>query len=211
MIPDSAGNLRMNDQVFTSSKFKSLVREATIFFHKTPLHDFPPNCKFPGSGVYALYYVGEFCEYSPIVERNKKITAVPIYVGKTVPEGWRTARITNPTGRTLSKRLQEHANNIDKTNNLLRKDFKCRYMVFGIDEMELIGTVEAHLIRYYRPLWNTVIGGFGNHDPGSGRYDQAKSDWDVIHPGRDWADKLRGRAPYLDDIVERVRRHLTGS
>jgi len=40
----------------------------------------------------------------------------------------------------------------------------------------LISTVEAALIRYYKPIWNTQIDGFGNHDPGKGRYNQAKSE-----------------------------------
>ena len=64
----------------------------------------------------------------------------------------------------------------------------------------MIGTVEAALIRQYTPIWNSCIDGFGNHDPGSGRYDQAKSDWDILHPGRPWADKLRGEHPSLKDI-----------
>lgn len=42
---------------------------------------------------------------------------------------------------------------------------------------------------YY--IWNTTVTGFGNHDPGSGRYNQARSSWDVLHPGRPWADRLR--------------------
>jgi hypothetical protein len=28
--------------------------------------------------------------------------------------------------------------------------------------------------------------------PGKGRYEQAKSDWDVCHPGRAWAEKCQG-------------------
>jgi hypothetical protein len=31
---------------------------------------------------------------------------------------------------------------------------------------------------------DAAVDGFGNHDPGKGRYKQARSDWDVIHPGR---------------------------
>jgi hypothetical protein len=40
-----------------------------------------------------------------------------------------------------------------------------------------------------------VLDGFGNHDPGRGRYDQQKSAWDVIHPGRQWAGKLHEGKP----------------
>jgi hypothetical protein len=41
----------------------------------------------------------------------------------------------------------------------------------------MISTIEAALIKLNMPLWNTAVDGFGNHDPGSGRYQQAKSDW----------------------------------
>lgn len=56
----------------------------------------------------------------------------------------------------------------------------------------MIGTIEASLIKLSTPLWNSALDGFGNHDPGKGRYQQAKSDWDVIHPGRMWADRCQG-------------------
>ena len=50
---------------------------------------------------------------------------------------------------------------------------------------------ESLLIERTKPLWNIVIDGFGNHDPGSGRYNQQMSAWDTIHPGRNWARKLQ--------------------
>ena len=69
----------------------------------------------------------------------------------------------------------------------------------------MIGTVEASLIRQYTPIWNSCIDGFGNHDPGSGRYDQAKSDWDILHPGRSWADRLRGAHSSLKEIETKAK------
>lgn len=42
----------------------------------------------------------------------------------------------------------------------------------------------------FRPLWNVVVAGFGNHDPGKGRRGQEKSVWDTLHPGRSWAATL---------------------
>ena len=71
-------------------------------------------------------------------------------------------------------------------------DFWCRFIIFESDGSDMIGTIEAALIKLNRPLWNSVVDGFGNHDPGSGRYQQRKSDWDVIHPGRSWAVKCEG-------------------
>ena len=73
----------------------------------------------------------------------------------------------------------------------------------------LIGTVEASLIRYYRPIWNVKIDGFGNHDPGSGRYNQAKSEWDIIHPGRKWAEKCLGISSSIDKVEEKATEYFT--
>ncbi len=81
-------------------------------------------------------------------------------------------------------------------------------MILDGEESNLISTVEAALIRAYLPLWNTAVDGFGNHDPGSGRYDQAPSEWDTLHPGRSWAMKLRGRAPSYENIVAKIARTL---
>jgi hypothetical protein len=69
-------------------------------------------------------------------------------------------------------------------------------------------TIEAALIKLNKPLWNTAVEGFGNHDPGSGRYEQAKSDWDVIHEGRAWANKCNGKHAAKNTIISNIRLHL---
>jgi len=68
----------------------------------------------------------------------------------------------------------------------------------------MIGTVEAALIRHYTPLWNTYVDGFGNHTPGNGRFNQAKSDWDVIHPGRPWANKCKGVHSTKEQVNQKI-------
>ena len=72
----------------------------------------------------------------------------------------------------------------------------------------MIGAIEAALIKLNTPLWNTAVDGFGNHDPGSGRYEQAKSDWDVIHPGRAWAEKCKGVHAGESNILAGINAHL---
>jgi hypothetical protein len=81
-------------------------------------------------------------------------------------------------------------------------------MILNDVESDLVVPVEASLIRRYKPLWNMVVDGFGNHDPGSGRYNQAKSEWDVLHPGRIWAERLTGVEPNLNDIIVKIQSHL---
>ncbi len=65
-------------------------------------------------------------------------------------------------------------------------------MIIPHEEDALISPIESAIIKQYNPLWNSWVDGFGNHDPGGGRYNQARSQWDVIHRGRAWAEKLKG-------------------
>ena len=115
-----------------------------------------------------------------------------------------TARSRQTEAPALYLRLREHVRSIRQANNLEIEDFLCRFMILGDIESDLVVPVEAELIRRYSPLWNSVIDGFGNHDPGRGRYNQAKSEWDVLHPGRSWADRLTGDAPSVEEVVRKV-------
>jgi hypothetical protein len=193
--------------VFHSPQFKGVVDEAISFFAKTPVHKLPPRDDFPGNGVYALYYTGDYELYTKVSASNKVTATQPIYVGKAVPPGWRTARSTDSTAPVLYHRLQEHTRSIEQAENLRTDDFLCRFMILEGVESDLVIPVEAELIRRRKPLWNCVVDGFGNHDPGKGRYNQAKSEWDVLHPGRLWAQRLTGPAPRLEEIVERLRQY----
>jgi len=55
-----------------------------------------------------------------------------------------------------------------------------------------------------------LIDGFGNHDPGKGRYEQAKSDWDVCHPGRSWADKCQGVHANKEELLQGIENFMSG-
>jgi len=193
---------------FRSPAFRSVVEEAIGFFEGTPVHRLPPPGRFKGCGVYALYYLGGYDLYTPIVCSNRDACTLPIYVGKAVPPGWRAARVTSTERKSLYARLREHVRSIQQARNLEVGDFCCRFAILQEVESDLIIPVEAALIRKYRPLWNSVVDGFGNHDPGSGRYNQARSEWDMVHPGRPWADKLKGELTNLEEVVERIRAFL---
>lgn len=193
---------------FHSPKFQSVVEDAVKFFAETPPHFLPPTMQFIGSGVYGLYYLGDYDLYDKIAVSNREVQIQPIYVGKAVPPGWRTARSKEVVMPDLSRRLREHARSISQTANLQIEDFWCRFMILGGVESDLIGAVEAALIRKYRPLWNTIVDGFGNHDPGAGRYNQARSEWDVLHPGRIWTERLTGTSPNLENIIAKIKQFL---
>ncbi len=152
----------------------------------------PPTEPFIGAGIYTIYYAGDYPAYSRIADRNREgLYKAPIYVGKAVPAGARKGGFglgLNP-GMVLFKRLEEHADSVKRSINLNLSDFACRYLV---TEDIWIPLAESLLIQMFEPAWNRLVDGFGNHDPGAGRHGQAKSRWDVLHPGRDWAGKLRG-------------------
>jgi len=145
-----------------------------------------------------------------IYEQNRLEFRQPIYVGKAVPSGWRQARDAKGGSATyeLFGRLREHGKSLSQASNLEQDDFSCRFMILEDSASHLIGTVEAALIRYYKPIWNTRIDGFGNHDPGSGRYNQAKSGWDIIHPGRPWAEKCLGQSSTPGEVGEKAAEYF---
>ena len=202
----SQSSVNPDQHTFRSPKFKSVVKEAVEFLTQTPVHPLPPATDFVGVGVYALYYLGSFDYYSHIAHQNQQDCHQPIYIGKAVPAGWRTARTAHTDqDKALYQRLQEHARSIASVENLEVHDFCCRFMILNGVETDLISGVESELIRTYTPLWNTVVDGFGNHDPGKGRYNQARSEWDVLHRGRNWADRLSGPEPQLESVIAKIQ------
>ncbi|HAJ80082.1 MAG TPA: restriction endonuclease [Fibrobacteres bacterium] len=196
--------------VYKNDAFVELVKDAVRFFNGTPVHNLPPPETFNGTGVYALYYIGKKGIYQKYGELNRLSYAYPIYVGKAVPHGWRQSRISdNPNiqSRELISRLREHAKNIISAE-LKASDFMCRFVIFESAGSDMISTIEAALIKIHRPLWNATLDGFGNHTPGMGRFQQAKSDWDVVHPGRLWANKCTGKHAEKGALLEKINHHF---
>ncbi len=198
--------------VYKNDAFVELIKDAVRFFNGTPVHQLPPPERFYGTGIYALYYTGQSTPYSKYAELNRLAYEFPIYLGKAVPKGWRQSRAAHAVGQKsteLYSRIREHANSIAKVSNLEIDDFACRFMIFEGSSSDMIGTLEAAVIKWKRPLWNTYLDGFGNHDPGKGRYEQAKSEWDVLHPGRSWAKKCKGKTRTLKSILAGVEKFLS--
>jgi len=200
-----------NEHIYSSSDFEEIVKDTIRFFNGTPVYKIPPPVRFHGTGVYAIYSIGKTGIYKKFHEINRTSFDVPIYVGKAVPRGWRQARIpsaSNNLSYELYGRLAEHAKSIFCGDGLNLDDFYCRFIILENRESTLIGTVEASMIKKYRPIWNSFIDGFGNHDPGSGRYEQAKSDWDVCHPGRVWAEKCLGKHGDREQLLNSIEQFM---
>lgn len=181
------------------------VAEALLESAIQPLGGLEP---FEGAGIYALYYTGNYEAYAPLVEKNKdgKFEA-PIYVGKAIPPGARKGNLglgAKP-GQALYKRLQEHAESARAAENLQVEDFYCRFLI--VDDI-WIPLGESLLIAKFSPVWNKIVDGFGNHDPGKGRYGGMMSRWDVLHPGRKWAAKCSRRTENTEQITSECISYL---
>lgn len=50
--------------------------------------------------------------------------------------------------------------------------------------------------------------GFGNHDPGKGRHQGTMPQWDCLHPGRTWAERLQPCVSTAEQLAERVKEYL---
>lgn len=180
------------------------VAEAMLEQPAIPLKELK---KFIGVGIYAIYYTGTFKVYEPLAARNRdgRFTA-PIYVGKAVPEGARKGGGVglSTDGQALYDRLREHAKSIQATD-LNIDDFYCRFLV--VDDI-WIPLGESLLIAKFAPVWNAVLDGFGNHNPGKGRFNGLRPKWDVLHPGRKWAEKCVARSEAPEEISREVEEYF---
>jgi hypothetical protein len=179
------------------------VAEAMLAKKPSPL---PPSERFAGAGIYAIYYTGDHPVYCPISQANKEELRWPIYVGKAIPKGGRKGGfgLDALTGSPLFDRLSKHARSIQEGESLRLEDFQCRHLV--VDDI-WIPLGESLLIEMSQPLWNVVVEGFGNNDPGAGRYAGQRPSWDTLHPGRAWATKCVDGKP-LETIEAEVKAYF---
>lgn len=168
----------------------------------SPLHTLPPE-PFVGAGVYLLYYTGDHPIYRRLVRANEEEMLYPIYVGKAVPAGARKGGLglNVDHGLALYNRLSEHSESVNAVENLNLGDFRCRFLV--VDDI-WIPLAESLMIERFSPVWNRVLDGFGNHDPGRGRYSGKMPFWDCVHPGRAWAKRLQPCTYQKEKLEQRV-------
>jgi hypothetical protein len=172
-----------------------------------PRHLLGEVTRFYGSGVYSLYYRGDFPAYTPIRRLDH-----PIYIGKADPAAPEARTVEEQKDR-LSRRLREHAKSIRAAENLNIAYFDCRYLVVKSAWQK---TAEEYLIRWFKPIWNSEINicyGFGKHGDSPGTRRNTRSPWDTLHPGRSWATRPgnvpnpKTRKQLLSEIAEHFRRN----
>jgi len=164
--------------------------------------------RFYGSGVYAIYYVGDFPAYAEISRREH-----PIYVGKADPAE-HSAKTPEKQGDRLSNRLKDHRKNIRKAATTLRlEDFEYRALVVQSGWQVW---AESYLINLFKPIWNNEMNicyGIGKHGDSPTTRANLRSPWDTLHPGRDWAHRAPGMkdARSAQRIEADIRRHLAAN
>jgi len=162
--------------------------------------------RFYGSGVYAVYYNGNFPAYRAISKKEH-----PIYVGKADPASL-ASKTAMEQGDRLARRLNEHQKNISKATTTLKlEDFEYRALVVQTGWQ---GAAEEYLIHLFKPIWNSQVNicyGFGKHGDDPGTRANLRSPWDTMHAGRDWAH----RDPKMKDartrqrIIDEIKQHFT--
>jgi len=200
-VPDDAYN------PLEKSRLAASVAEALLTRDVVPLGKVP---KFDGAGIYAIYYTGDAEDYKPLADANRDGRfQQPIYVGKAIPKGGRKGGwgLGIAPGPVLVARLRQHARTIEDSENLDLADFACRYLV--VDDV-WIPLAESMLIEWFRPLWNVVLDGFGNHNPGKKRFEGQRPAWDTVHPGRSWAAEMRPNNRTAAEWHELIHRALEG-
>lgn len=167
---------------------------------------------FEGSGIYALFYTGRFPAYARLAAENRRVPgSLPIYIGKAAPSRRKgdqsvmdlAANVYEGTG--LFTRIKNHRASIEAAKNLDVSDFTVRLLVLAYIWVPM---AETAMINRFLPLWNNVVDGFGNHNPGKGRINGVRPRWDTLHPGREWADRYPERDETAEDIAQDVVDHL---
>lgn len=158
--------------------------------------------KFYGSGVYGLFYSGDFHAY-----RGIRDTKTPIYVGKADPPDV-IAATPEEQGTRLWGRLNDHARSITKAENLDIADFSVRFLVI---KSGFQVSAEQYLLNEFRPVWNEPLcNGFGKHGDSPSTRANTRSEWDTLHPGREWAWR-EGNTPNpkgVKRIVAEIEAHF---
>lgn len=196
--------IKQPTSVFDPSNPKVVGRFISLALVAQPRRPMSEIAKFYGSGVYSIYYTGNFHLYSALTGSE-----TPIYVGQAAPNA-PNARSPIEQGDRLSARLEEHRKNIERANTTLKiEDFECRSLVV---QSGWESAAEEYLIHHFRPVWNSetkLVFGLGKHGDNAKTRANSRSPWDTLHPGRKWAgDATLSDAKSADTIGRELNNHF---
>ena len=105
----------------------TLIRDCMVrVVLEQPVHRLGELEPFEGSGIYVIYYTGDFEAYKPIAAANRNGKwEHPIYVGEATRRGARKGGVLaeGPPGKAIFERLGNHADSIRGVVSLNIKDF----------------------------------------------------------------------------------------
>lgn len=137
-----------------------------------PLANLPA---FDGAGLYAIYYAGTVEPlYLPLRGR-----LIPVYAGSAQSHNSATGA-GRRTPSPLRNRVREHARSVDQSA-LDVAEFRVRLLLMPDVHIDL---GENGLRVGYKPVWNSILTGFGSHEQGSATRRGRQSKWDTVHSGR---------------------------
>jgi hypothetical protein len=191
------------DSVFDPSAPDTIGRIIALTMVAQKRHPLSQIPEFYGSGIYAIYYKGDYDAYQALAG-----TEHPIYVGKADPND-QTAQDAVAQGVKLSARMREHAKNIGKATTTLKlSDFECRFLIV---KSGFQSSAEKYLIDFFQPIWNSetkICFGLGKHGDSATTRVNKRSPWDTLHPGRSWADKTLENQKSPELIQEEIAAHF---
>ncbi len=155
-----------------------------------------------GGGLYALYYNGSHELYRAVASTGN---SVPLYVGTAVSGRRGIGSMGGSPRATLRLALKYRRQAIEQCEDLNLSDFQVRYL--PVEDLWIPGA-ESLMLGDYRPVWNTIAPGLGNHRPGSGRRSEQRPAWDELHPGRSWATKLTPCRRSAEDLRIAILQHF---
>ncbi len=192
------------DSVFDPGAPDTIGRIIALTMVAQKRHPLSKIPDFYGSGIYAIYYTGDYDTYGPLAN-----TEHPIYVGKADPND-ATAQDAVSQGVKLSARMNEHAKNIGKAVTTLKlSDFECRFLIV---KSGFQASAERYLIDFFKPIWNSetkICFGLGKHGDSALTRVNKRSPWDTLHPGRAWADKTSEDQKPAERIKYEITAHFS--
>lgn len=196
--------IRQPSAVFDPSNPKIVGRFVSLALVAQQRHPLSEIERSYGSGVYAIYYKGDYALYRPISG-----TETPIYVGQAAP-AINNARTPMEQGDQLCSRLTEHRKNISKaTDTLDIADFEFRSLVV---QSGWETAAEDYLIHLFQPIWNKetkILYGLGKHGDSAKTRANKRSPWDTLHQGRNWAvDEILSDAKSPEQIASELSTHF---
>jgi hypothetical protein len=153
---------------------------------------------FDGPGLYAIYYEGDTVDlYRPLCGFK-----IPLYVGQARSTNSATGR-TNPSARPLYLRIRQHRRSMIQ-GGLPVDEFTVRLLRLPDVHIDM---GENGLRVGYKPLWNSILNGFGSHEQGRNR-GSVRSKWDTVHDGR--ARTFGGDSTHTrDELVKRAQEAIS--